>query len=1459
MSAVKRKNEFEDEKDFKFQKRERVNMSVKINPPDMNSAKCYESFKNELLLWSNLTSLEPEKQAGCVALNLPNDCSFAKDIRAKVMEKLSVKEMMSKEGLAKLIDILDEELMRPDIEQAVEDWDALETRFKKDSESIDEFITDFERIYKRVELKGAKLPPVVKTFMLLKRVSLSVEERLVVLSRLNFDKKEYLFDDLKKSLKLFKGVTMSHTQSSQSSIILKDSAQPEVLEAHFTNRGRGGFRGRGRGGASSGNWKQRQDRPKSGNWHQNSEQARKRSNSGGEQPSRPEKRINPSGADGNPKRCKSCDSIRHMLSECPDSWENMKGAYVSELETVGEHEGEQVQEWRAAEEKECWVTEEQGELKRFCVEAKNSAALDSCCTGIVCGEEWLQTFLASMSSEDRKLVKGPLRSDNIFRFGNKGSLKSRAKYRLPVSVANVDMFIETDVIESDIPMLLSKDSMKTMGMILNFVNDTVEIGGKIMNLSETSSGHYIIPLLRRNSQEIHVTVKLPESQLEQKKAVVKLHRQFAHPGKESFVKLLKESKLWTKQLVTIVDEVYDQCDTCKQTARCPSRPVVCMPVAREFNEVVTLDLKLWRNHIILHMIDMFTRYGISVIISDKKPETVARAILTHWISYFGRPTKGILNDNGGEFVGKALRDLKDRLDLRDITTGAESPFQNGMCERNHSVIDTMLLRLVIDFPKGDLQELLMWAGMARNSLQNVHGFSPNQLVFGRNPSLPNNGEASASMLSKVSTETVEYHLKALHKAREAFIESESSERIRRALLHKMRASEQKFQYGEEVYYKREGQEAWAGPGKVIFQDGKVVFIRHGAYYVRASVNKILKRREELGESRVEVKETSNNEKKVNEKKVKAVLDETLESTKEIEVTETEDNAIINLRRDDKIEVKSPDTGEWEQARVINRAVKLGTSRPDKNWFNLELSDKKSCMDLDRVSYKVIESQANLVMLTEILPRSEHNSDEALKAKLAEIEKLDSFYSYEVVEKRPGDKVLGHTWVVVRKDGKVRARLTAKGFQEEVAIRSDSPTVGKSTFRLILTVAVAEKWKVKTVDITSAFLQGSDMDRCVLVKPPKEAGLDKNKVWKLKKPLYGLNDASRKFYLKVNNIFTEIGCQRSKIDPALFYMQKNGKLEGLVAAHVDDFILTGSCGFNSLIMNGVNKSFKVGKVEEGNFRYTGFKVIQNEDGITVDQTEYISKVKISRTSEKKRKTDELDESELSMLRSNVGAIQWLARGTRPDVCFEGIDLSTRYNKATQHELNRSVKCLEKLKMEEEQCKVKIPRLGGMKGWILKVFSDASWGNRADGVNSTSGHVVFLTDKEESTPVSWESGKIHRVVNSTIAAEALAAKKAMEDAVYLREIIKEVLGWSVKIHVWVDHKGVVQSFNSTNNVEDKRLRIDIAAVRQMMERGEIDAVHHCQGKNQLADCLTKYGADGQKLLSCFNHGKLIDETN
>ena len=90
------------------------------------------------------------------------------------------------------------------------------------------------------------------------------------------------------------------------------------------------------------------------------------------------------------------------------------------------------------------------------------------------------------------------------------------------------------------------------------------------------------------------------------------------------------------------------------------------------------------------------------------------------------------------------------------------------------------------------------------------------------------------------------HLNAKHASRKAFIQAESSEKIRRALRHQVRPTGNVFQNGVLVYYKRDDSKEWKGPGSVIGQDGKVVIIRHGSSIIRAHSSRIFGTKGECG-------------------------------------------------------------------------------------------------------------------------------------------------------------------------------------------------------------------------------------------------------------------------------------------------------------------------------------------------------------------------------------------------------------------------------------------------------------------------------------------------------------------------------------------------------------------------------------------------------------------------------------
>ena len=379
--------------------------------------------------------------------------------------------------------------------------------------------------------------------------------------------------------------------------------------------------------------------------------------------------------------------------------------------------------------------------------------------------------------------------------------------------------------------------------------------------------------------------------------------------------------------------------------------------------------------------------------------------------------------------------------------------------------------------------------------------------------------------------------------------------------------------------------------------------------------------------------------------------------------------------------------------------------------------------------------------------------------------------YQTVDK----KVLSTRWVISNKDGKTKARLVVRGFEErDLEIPRDSPTVGKGTMRLLISVAALENWKLKTTDIKSAFLQGKELEREIYIRPPKESQTPHGIIWKLKHGLYGLKDGARQFYESVREELMKLGFTPCKLDPAVFYVHKENRSRGILCCHVDDFLHAGDDVFETL-MKKLRGRFSAGKVEEKEFRYIGFKVKQLENRIIIDHSEYIDKMK-NKTVDQKRASDkqeQLTAQEQNTYRQLVGQLNWAVQGSRPDMGFEMIKMNTKLKQGTVTDLVRVIKKISRLK--DFHSYMTFPRLSKTAELKIAVFTDASLGNINEGTGSTGAFIIWLKDNTgQCCPIAWNAHKIKRVVRSTLAAETLSLQEGLEASYYYREMLESVLG-------------------------------------------------------------------------------------
>ena len=285
---------------------------------------------------------------------------------------------------------------------------------------------------------------------------------------------------------------------------------------------------------------------------------------------------------------------------------------------------------------------------------------------------------------------------------------------------------------------------------------------------------------------------------------------------------------------------------------------------------------------------------------------------------------------------------------------------------------------------------------------------------------------------------------------------------------------------------------------------------------------------------------------------------------------------------------------------------------------------------------------------------------------------------------------------------------------------------------------------------------------------------------------------------------------SNMEPALFVYKVGGTIHGIILCHVDDFLHGGDAVFQEKVICLLEQKFCISRRASEQFKYVGLNISQNAECITVNQNDYLDKVKFEELpSRYTRSESDLNSTDYTLFRSLVGSVNWMSNGTRPDVSFAMINLSTKFNRAHTSHLKEAVKIVKKLK--SERCDIMFPALDTTSGLKLVVYTDATLAN-LNGVDSCGGHVVFLCDhRDQCSPLAWHSGKLKRVARSTIAAETMALSNGIEEALYLRKVIQFCIGGTLPIIAITDNKSLLQAIQSTSLVQEKRLRIDISAIK------------------------------------------------
>jgi transposase InsO family protein len=468
----------------------------------------------------------------------------------------------------------------------------------------------------------------------------------------------------------------------------------------------------------------------------------------------------------------------------------------------------------------------------------------------------------------------------------------------------------------------------------------------------------------------------------------------------------------------------------------------------------------------------------------------------------------------------------------------------------------------------------------------------------------------------------------------------------------------------------------------------------------------------------------------------------------------------------------------------------------------------------------------------------------------EFDALKKQGTWSLVLPPPHKNIVGYKWVYKLKhhsDGTIaryKARLVAKGFHQQHGVDYEetfSPVIKPPTVRLILSLAVAQHWPLRQLDVKNAFLHGTLKEEVYMAQP--QGYIDSSypqHVCKLHKSIYGLKQAPRAWFESFTTQLLQLGFIASAADSSLFIYHHHHVIAYLLL-YVDDIVLTSNSTsyLDSLILQ-LRMVFDLKDLGPLHY-FLGLQVSRSSDALHVTQTKYASDLltkhhmvdsKIAHTPCSPNTRLSIHEGELLSdphgYRNLVGVLHYLTF-TRPDISFAVHQVCQYMAAPTTTHLIAAKRILRYIKGTLFHGIAFTP--GPLH---LSVYSDADWAGDPDDRRSTSGLLVYLG----SNPITWSAKKQATVSRSSTESEYRALASASAEVCWLRTLLKDLaIFLSQPPILWCDNVSALAiASNPVFHARTKHIEVDFHFIRERVLRKDL-VVKFVSTTDQLTDIFTK----------------------
>ncbi|CAI7828113.1 unnamed protein product [Closterium sp. NIES-53] len=392
---------------------------------------------------------------------------------------------------------------------------------------------------------------------------------------------------------------------------------------------------------------------------------------------------------------------------------------------------------------------------------------------------------------------------------------------------------------------------------------------------------------------------------------------------------------------------------------------------------------------------------------------------------------------------------------------------------------------------------------------------------------------------------------------------------------------------------------------------------------------------------------------------------------------------------------------------------------------------------------------------------------------------------------PGANIVDGMWIfrVKRPLGSPRAfkaRYVARGFSQRQGVdyfQTFSPTPKMTTLRVLLHVAAQRDYELHSLDFSTAFMQGSVHEETWLRCPPGFTGsFPAGTQWSLRRPVYGLCQAPRKWHDTRRTTLAALGFAPSTADPSLFLRTDTSLPPFYVLVYIDNLVFaTADTKALTLVKSELQKRHTC--TDLGELRsYLGLQITRDRARCTITLTRSHMVHQVLQRFGFQFSSPQLTPlstchslsappSDESVKPSGpylelVGCLMYLMTCTRPDLAYP-LSLLARYVAPGRH---RKVHRDAAKRVLRYLCSTSGMGLvlGGRGPVVLTGHADVSWVDDSATQRSSQGYTFSLG----SGSVSWQSTRSSSVLSSTCEAEIYAGAMAAQELCWLTYLLTDL---------------------------------------------------------------------------------------